>query len=168
MKGSYRTIGTWAALIGLCISLILLPAGGAALAEGRPEAAAVHRAEPEPDSPDLERFDVKKGKVTDRAVFTPEIREEASRLVLSSGGNADAIRIDPKDGTVLRIPLKPSLEVKKPGFYAFATEVFLFLPLHGSPYILIFSEENEPRVFALSQPVDRLLRLCGWENIRRN
>jgi hypothetical protein len=172
MKGSYRTIIIWV-LSCLLLGMGLGTGSGSALAEGGANAGitgAVYpaaMAEPEPDSPDLERFDVKKGKVTDRAVFTAELREEASLLVRSIGGYAETFRIDPQDGTVLRIPLKPSLEVRKPGFYAFATEVFLFLPLHGTPYILVFSEENEPRIFAVTHPVDRLLRLCGWEDARK-
>jgi hypothetical protein len=120
----------------------------------------------EHSSTELERFDVKKGQVTARVPLTAELREEASRLIQSLGGKADTFRIDPKDGAVLRIPLNPSLEIRKPGFYAYATEVFLFLPVGVSPYMLVFSEENEPRIFGLTQPVDRLLRLCGWEDAR--
>lgn len=139
--------------------------------ENRPNAAVMLPESPQAAAPAdsrqedsvLERFDVKKGEVTARVPLTAEIREEAALLVQSLGGQAGVFRVDPTDGIVLRVPLKPSLEISKPGFYAFATEVFLFLPEGVPPYILVFSEENEPRIFSLTQSPARLLQLCGWE-----
>lgn len=119
-----------------------------------------------PAPTEIERFDVAKGAVTARIPSTPELQEEAGKLLASLGGSLGIIRADPKDGTVLRIPLAPSQEVKLPGFYAFATEMFVFLPKGQDPYILLFSEENEPRLFAFRHPVDRLLELCGWKDAR--
>lgn len=142
-----------AAIIGFTVLLGFLLAGGAK------EAFA-----PTPAS--IERFDVGKGAVVARVASSPELQEEASRLLQSLGGSLGIIRADPKDGTVLRIPLRPSQEVKQPGFYAFATEMFVFLPKNQDPYVLLFSEENEPRLFAFHHPVDRLLKLCGWQDAR--
>lgn len=148
---------------GLLLTIVLLGAGGlwrhavhAAVEEGNtnPEAKTAALL--------VERFDVKKGEVTERSPVTPEIRQEAERLIQAMGGHAGTFRVDPKDGIVLRIPLQPSLEIRKPGFYALSTEVFLFLPEGVAPYVLVFSEENEPRLFALGQSADKLLQLCGW------
>lgn len=120
-----------------------------------------------PATTDIEKFDVKKGTVTGRHPSSPEIQEEAGKLLHSLGAAHGVLRADPKDGIVLRIPIRPSQEVRKPGFYAFATEMFLFLPKGEDPYILIFSEENEPRLFGIEHPADRLLKLCGWEDARK-
>jgi hypothetical protein len=141
-------------LIGFVLVLCLVLAGGTA---GQVFA---------PSLSEIERFDVKKGTVSDRVPSTPEIQEEAGKLIQSLGAAHGIFRADPKDGTVLRIPIQPSQEIRKPGFYAFATEMYLFLPGGEEPYILIFSEENEPRLFAVKHPVDRLLKLCGWEDAR--
>lgn len=141
---------------------ILYTASGALAEEARP-AAQEGKPDAGQDKPEVERFDVKKGQVTARAPVTEAIREEARKLVQSLGGQAETFRADPKDGIVLRIPLKPSLEVRKPGFYAYATEVFLFLPEETAPYMLVFSEENDPRIFALTESAAPLLRSCGWK-----
>lgn len=117
-----------------------------------------------PSPSEIERFDVAKGAVVARIASTPELQGEVSKLLASLGGGLEVFRADPKDGTVLRIPIQPSQEVKLPGFYAFATEMFVFLPKGQDPYILIFSEENEPRLFAFKHPVNRLLELCGWKD----
>ncbi|MDF2927696.1 MAG: hypothetical protein K0R57_6610 [Paenibacillaceae bacterium] len=115
---------------------------------------------------EVERFDVHKGEVTARAPCTPELRKEAELLIRSFQDKTDILRIDPENGTVLKIPLEPLLEIRRPGFYAFAAEMFLFLPEGKDPYMLVFTEENQPRLFAMTRPVDRLLQLCGWEDVR--
>lgn len=112
----------------------------------------------------IERFDVQKGQVTARIPVTAEMQQELSRLAQSAAGSAGTFRIDPDDGTVLHVPLRPALEIRQPGFYALAAEAYLFLPKGREPYILFFSEENEPRLFGLKHPVNRLLTLCGWED----
>ncbi len=112
----------------------------------------------------VERFDVQKGQVTARIPVTPEIQEELSKLAQSASGSAGTFRIDPADGTVLHVPLRPAVEIRQPGFYALAAEAYLFMPTGREPYILFFSEENEPRLFGLTHPVTRLLALCGWED----
>lgn len=112
----------------------------------------------------IERFDVQKGQVTARIPVTPEIQQELSKLAQSASGSAGTFRIDPADGTVLHVPLRPAVEIRQPGFYALAAEAYLFMPTGREPYILFFSEENEPRLFGLTHPVTRLLALCGWED----
>lgn len=112
----------------------------------------------------IERFDVRKGQVTARIPVTAEMQQELGRLAQSASGSAGTFRIDPDDGTVLHVPLRPAVEIRQPGFYALAAEAYLFLPKDREPYILFFSEENEPRLFGLKQPVNRLLALCGWED----
>lgn len=119
-----------------------------------------------PAPTEVERFDVKKGAVIDRVPSSPELQAEAAALIQSLGEANGLVRADPKSGTVLRIPLAPSIEIRKPGFFALATEMFLFLPDGQDPYMLLFSEENEPRIFGVNHPVDRLLKLCGWEDVR--
>ncbi|WP_438449329.1 hypothetical protein [Gorillibacterium sp. sgz5001074] len=119
-----------------------------------------------PAGSELERFDVAQGAVVSRIPSTPELQAEAGKLLQSLSKAKGLFRADPKDGTVLRIPLQPSQEVKQPGFYAFAAEMYVFLPLGQDPYILLFSEENEPRLFGFDYPVDRLLTLCGWKDAR--
>jgi hypothetical protein len=125
--------------------------------------AAGEAAEADPQG-QIERFDVRKGQVTARIPVTAEMQQELSRLAQSASGSAGTFRIDPDDGTVLHIPLRPALEIRQPGFYALASEAYLFLPKGREPYILFFSEENEPRLFGLKHPVNRLLALCGWED----
>lgn len=144
---------------GILMGLMIL-IGAAVMAGGPVEQAFA------PAASEIERFDVRKGTVAARVSSTPDIQEEAGKLLQSLGAAHKVIRADPKDGTVLRIPIQPSQEIRKPGFYAFATEMFLFLPEREDPYILIFSEENEPRLFAVGHPVDRMLQLCGWEDAR--
>ncbi|RAV03020.1 hypothetical protein [Paenibacillus sp. YN15] len=111
----------------------------------------------------IERFDVKKGQVTDRIPITAEMQQELRKLAQSASGSAGTFRIDPPDGTVLHFPLQPAVEIRQRGFFALAAEAYLFLPADREPYILFFSEENEPRLFGLKHPVNRLLALCGWE-----
>jgi hypothetical protein len=140
------------AVLGFTVLIWSFLAGGAAL-----QAHA-------PTPTEIERFDVGKGAVIARVESTAELQEEAGKLLQSLKGSLGIFRADPKDGTVLRFPLQPSHEVKLPGFYAFANEMFIFLPRNQEPYVLLFSEENEPRLFSFKYPVERLLRLCGWED----
>ena len=112
----------------------------------------------------IERFDVKKGQVVDRIAVTEEIGKELRTLAQSASVSAGTIRIDPADGTVLHFPLQPAVEIRQPGFFALAAEAYVFLPIGREPYILFFSEENEPRLFGLKHPVKALLALCGWED----
>lgn len=112
----------------------------------------------------IERFDVQKGQVTARIPVTAEMQQELSQLAQSASGSAGTFRIDPADGTVLHVPLRPAVEIRQPGFYALAAEAYLFLPKGRAPYILFFSEENEPRLFGLTHSVNRMLALCGWED----
>lgn len=111
---------------------------------------------------EIERFDVKKGQVVARVPVTEELRDEIRKLALSAAGSAGTFRIDPADGTVLHVPLQPALEIRQPGFFALAAEAFVFLPDGREPYILFFSEENQPRLFGLGHSVKHLLALCGW------
>ncbi|MDF2935016.1 MAG: hypothetical protein K0Q90_389 [Paenibacillaceae bacterium] len=112
----------------------------------------------------IERFDVKKGQVVAQLAVTEEIRQELRKLAQSASGSAGTFRIDPGDGTVLHFPLQPALEIRQPGFFALAAEAYLFLPAGREPYMLFFSEENEPRLFGVKHPVKPLLSLCGWED----
>lgn len=138
------------------LAALLLPFVSPAAGEAATAAADTHG--------QIERFDVRKGQVTARIPVTAEMQQELSRLAQSASGSAGTFRIDPDDGTVLHIPLRPALEIRQPGFYALAAEAYLFLPKGREPYILFFSEENEPRLFGLQHPVNRLLTLCGWED----
>lgn len=144
-----RSIRTGAVAL-LLLAVLVSPAAGEA-AEADPQGQ-------------IERFDVQKGQVTARTPVTAEMQQELSRLAQSASGSAGTFRIDPDDGTVLHVPLRPALEIRQPGFYALAAEAYLFLPKGREPYILFFSEENEPRLFGLKHPVNRLLTLCGWED----
>lgn len=144
-------------------AVLVLPAAGADAASaaywGNPagEAAASQVVQ-------MERFDVQKGQVVGSVPVTEAIRQELLTLAQSASGSAGTFRIDPTDGTVLHFPLQPGLEIRQPGFYAWAAEGYLFLPKSREPYILFFSEENEPRLFGLKHSVNRLLALCGWED----
>ncbi len=140
-----------AAVVVFFLSAVLVSSAAGAAAEADPQGQ-------------IERFDVQKGQVTARIPVTAEMQQELSKLAQSASGSAGTFRIDPDDGTVLHIPLRPALEIRQPGFYALAAEAYLFLPKGREPYILFFSEENEPRLFGLKHPVNRLLTLCGWED----
>lgn len=162
--GSGGAVGAGGAMPANSAPVILQPDGGAAgdlageavradTAAG--QAAAAQKGE-------IERFDVKKGQVVARVPVTEELRDEIRKLALSAAGSAGTFRIDPADGTVLHVPLQPALEIRQPGFFALAAEAFVFLPDGREPYILFFSEENQPRLFGLGHSVKHLLALCGW------
>lgn len=140
-----------AAIAVFFLAAVLVPPASGEAAEADPQGQ-------------IERFDVRKGQVTARIPVTAEMQQELSRLAQSASGSAGTFRIDPADGTVLHVPLRPAVEIRQPGFYALAAEAYLFLPKGRDPYILFFSEENEPRLFGLTHSVNRLLTLCGWED----
>lgn len=113
-----------------------------------------------PPAHEVEVFDVKKGSVVRKLEPTDAIRREAERILASISGQAPLFRADPEDGRIIRIPLAPPVEVTIPGFHALTTEMFVFIPESKQPYVLLFSEENDPRLFAFSHPVQRLQELC--------
>lgn len=105
-----------------------------------------------------EVFDVKKESVTRTFELTEDIQEEAKRWLASISGPAPVVRADPHDGIVVHIPFRPPVPVQQPDFNAIANEVFLFVPKDQKPYLLIFSQENEPRIFAFHYPAETFLR----------
>lgn len=123
------------------------------LLQGFPAAAAFA-----PSEHHGEVFDVKKESVTRTFELTDEIHAEVKRWLASITGPAPLVRADPDNGIVLHIPLRPPIQVERPDFHASANEVFVFVPKDQKPYLLIFSEQNEPRIFAFDSPVEPFLR----------
>jgi hypothetical protein len=97
----------------------------------------------------VEVFDVKLGRTVKQFTNTPEIRQEAERLIGSITGVVTNVNPEPKEGIIVGIPLIPPLQVKNSWVQDTAVILFVFInrATVDRPVLLLINDDNQPLLF---------------------
>ncbi|MFC4768452.1 hypothetical protein [Effusibacillus consociatus] len=92
--------------------------------------------------PDIELFDVTKGKVVQHIVNTEEIQQEAVDWLRAVTEPAPQLNIEFHDGILLRVPLEPIIKIGEVSI----SQLFLVLSPSREALLIVLTEENRPLV----------------------
>ncbi|KEO83417.1 hypothetical protein [Tumebacillus flagellatus] len=103
-------------------------------------------------------FDVKKQEVVKKIDNTPALQAEAKNWLGTITGLSPRVHLGMDKGLVVKIPMDPPTRVENQWMNDEITEIDLILRPGEKPAMLLFSEDNQARVFEFSHDVDKFLR----------
>ncbi|CAM3458388.1 hypothetical protein [Marinicrinis lubricantis] len=113
----------------------------------------------------VEVFDVTKGKVVKKIPYTPEIQKETISILKSIDGLVTSLKIDPKKGIALRIPVDPAVQLNHSFFKDQVSDAFIFLARAEKPYMLLFTRDNKPVLVHFKHDVQPLVNLLQIQDL---
>jgi len=112
---------------------------------------------------DVEIFDISKGEVIIKVQSNSEIQREARQYLQRITGIYEKVKAFPENGYIIRVPLKPSVEIKNQllnGYYIYSLdEVFIMFPAQQKPYLLVLDNKYRPFFCNFDCSTDKLLKI---------
>ncbi|MBO9130751.1 hypothetical protein [Bacillus sp. 165] len=106
----------------------------------------------------VEIFDIKQKRVIQFVESSPDIQKEAERFLKGITDIYKKFDPIPAEGYMIRIPLEPSVMVQNQWMDALVNEVVVIFPKEGTPFLLVFDDENTTYFFIFNEDTDALLR----------
>ncbi|MEH7344635.1 hypothetical protein V7122_12315 [Bacillus sp. JJ1532] len=97
----------------------------------------------------IEVYHIDEAKVIKEIPSTATIHLEAEKYLSNISGVYKKINPIPNKGFIVRIPLRPPLEVQNQWIHTLVDEMSIFYPIGEDPYIMIFDDENNVYFFTI-------------------
>ena len=104
----------------------------------------------------IELLDIEQNKII-TIQAKPKIQLEAKKIIKEVNGVVKKINPFPNKGYMVKIPLKPPLQLESKWVNALIVEVIIIIPEDEKPYLLLFDDENKPYFFTFKTDIDTLL-----------
>ncbi|MBL0385359.1 hypothetical protein JJB07_01755 [Tumebacillus sp. ITR2] len=103
-------------------------------------------------------YDVKKQEVVKKIDNTPALQQEAKKWLDTVTGLSPRVNLGTDKGLIVKIPMDPPTRADNQWMNAQITEINLILRPGEKPAMLLFTEENLPKVFEFTHDVGKFLR----------
>jgi len=99
----------------------------------------------------IEIFDINQGKVIGKVQSNSSIQKEVEGYLKGITGMYVKVKAFPEKGYIIRVPLKPPVEVQSQWLNEYGinsvNELFVLFPEQGVPYLLLLDEKERPLFF---------------------
>ena len=110
----------------------------------------------------IEIFDINNGCVIKRISPNITIQKEVENYLNGITGMYPKVKAFPDRGYIIRIPLKPSVNVENLWLDDLVDEVFIMFPEQEKPYMLILDDEKRPLFYNFEGNIDALLKYLDF------
>ncbi|MCB2293418.1 hypothetical protein LGK95_07770 [Clostridium algoriphilum] len=112
---------------------------------------------------DVEIFDPKQEKVVKVVKLNPKINNMVTEWIK----NVDAIygKSNPltDDGYAVRVPLYPSVTVQNKNLNTVVNDVYIIVPKHETPFLMIFDNENRLLCYPFKGDINTLSKVLNFK-----
>lgn len=110
----------------------------------------------------IELFDIEKNEIIKTTKPNRKIQLEVEKIIEEIDDIVRKLKPIPDKGYMIRIPLKPSIQLENQWVYALIDEVIIIIPEDEEPYLLIFDDENKTHFFTSEAKIDTLLNTLSF------
>lgn len=110
----------------------------------------------------IELFDIEKNEIIKTTKPNLLIQLEVEKIIKEIDDIVRKLKPIPDKGYMIRISLKPSLQLENQWVYALIDEVIIIIPEDEEPYLLIFDDENRTHFFTFETKIDTLLNTLSF------
>nr|WP_222618954.1 hypothetical protein [Ornithinibacillus hominis] len=110
----------------------------------------------------VELFDIEKNEIIKTTKPNRKIQLEVEKIIKEIDDIVRKLKPIPDKGYMIRIPLKPSIQLENQWVYALIDEVIIIIPEDEEPYLLLFDDENKTHFFTFEAKIDTLLNTLSF------
>lgn len=110
----------------------------------------------------IELFDIEKNEIIKTTKPNRKIQLEVEKIIEEIDDIVRKLKPIPDKGYMIRIPLKPSIQLENQWVYALIDEVIIIIPEDEEPYLLLFDDENKTHFFTSEAKIDTLLNTLSF------
>ncbi|PAQ14935.1 hypothetical protein CD798_08800 [Bacillaceae bacterium SAOS 7] len=105
----------------------------------------------------VEVFNIEQGKVSQTIPSSTSIQKEAASYLANITDIYRKVSPIPKEGTMVKIPLSPEVQVKNRWVNTKVNEVIVVIGKEEEPFLIIFDDKNKIHLFTFKGDVKKLL-----------
>ena len=110
----------------------------------------------------IEIFDPKQEKVVKVVKLNPEIHNMVAKWIKNVDGIYGKSNPLTNDGYAIRVPLYPSVKVDKKWLNADVNDVYIIVPAHDTPFLMILDNENKLLCFPFKGDINILSKVLDF------
>lgn len=115
---------------------------------------------------DVEIFDISKGEVIKAIKSNSTIQDETLSYIKNVTGLYPKVDAFPKDGYIIRVPIKPEEKVNNPWLndngIQDVNQIFVIFPKDDKPYLLVLDKSFMPFFFSFEGDTELLLKQLSF------
>jgi hypothetical protein len=114
----------------------------------------------------VEIFDINIGNVVKRVKSNQVIQSKAESYLREITGMYTKVKAIPDNGYIIRIPLKPAVNVKNQWLNSRVEELFVIFTEQVKPYLLVLDDEKRPVFYTFDGSTEDLLRELEYKGFK--